>query len=101
MQCHPVVISRWLIRAQVRGRDDATVVVVRRRDGRDRRAPTTPATPRVRAGRARRQGGPGAALENELEETNRPAVVAMYAELDIQAQQLRQATELKSRFCRT
>jgi len=38
-----------------------------------------------------------AALEAELEETNR-GVVALYAELDTQAQQLRQATELKSRF---
>ena len=37
------------------------------------------------------------ALEAELEETNR-GVVALYAELDTQAQQLRQATELKSRF---
>jgi len=31
LQCHPVVIAGWLIREQVRGRDDATVVVVRRR----------------------------------------------------------------------
>ena len=38
-----------------------------------------------------------AALETELEETNR-GVVALYAELDTQAQQLRQATDLKSRF---
>ena len=38
-----------------------------------------------------------AALEAELEETNR-GVVALYAELDTQAQQLRQATDLKSRF---
>jgi len=38
-----------------------------------------------------------AALESELEETNR-GVVALYAELDTQAQQLRQATDLKSRF---
>jgi len=30
LQCHPVVIAGWLIRDQVRGRDDATVVVVRR-----------------------------------------------------------------------
>lgn len=36
-------------------------------------------------------------LRAELEETNR-GVVALYAELDIQAEQLRQATELKSRF---
>jgi signal transduction histidine kinase len=37
------------------------------------------------------------ALQEELDETNR-GVVALYAELDTQAQQLRQATELKSRF---
>ncbi len=38
-----------------------------------------------------------AALQAELDETNR-GVLALYAELDTQAQQLRQATELKSRF---
>jgi signal transduction histidine kinase len=37
------------------------------------------------------------ALQAELEETNR-GVLALYAELDTQAQQLRQATDLKSRF---
>jgi signal transduction histidine kinase len=37
------------------------------------------------------------ALQDELDETNR-GVLALYAELDTQAQQLRQATELKSRF---
>ena len=37
------------------------------------------------------------ALQSELEETNR-GVVALYAELDMQAEHLRQATELKSRF---
>lgn len=37
------------------------------------------------------------ALRIELEETNR-GVVALYAELDMQAEQLRHATELKSRF---
>ncbi|HEY0823590.1 MAG TPA: ATP-binding protein [Ramlibacter sp.] len=37
------------------------------------------------------------ALRIELEETNR-GVLALYAELDAQAEQLRQATELKSRF---
>jgi signal transduction histidine kinase len=37
------------------------------------------------------------ALRAELEETNR-GVLALYAELDVQADQLRQATELKSRF---
>jgi signal transduction histidine kinase len=36
-------------------------------------------------------------LRAELEETNR-GVLALYAELDTQAEQLRQATELKSRF---
>lgn len=36
-------------------------------------------------------------LREELEETNR-GVLALYAELDTQADQLRQATELKSRF---
>lgn len=36
-------------------------------------------------------------LRAELEETNR-GVVALYAELDAQAEQLKQATELKSRF---
>lgn len=36
-------------------------------------------------------------LQEELDETNR-GVLALYAELDNQAQQLRQATELKSRF---
>ncbi|MDY0748609.1 HAMP domain-containing sensor histidine kinase [Paucibacter sp. R3-3] len=38
-----------------------------------------------------------AALQEELDETNR-GVVALYAELDQQAEQLRRATELKSRF---
>ena len=37
------------------------------------------------------------ALRSELEETNR-GVLALYAELDAQADDLRQATELKSRF---
>lgn len=37
------------------------------------------------------------ALSQELEETNR-GVLALYAELDSQAEQLRHATELKSRF---
>jgi signal transduction histidine kinase len=36
-------------------------------------------------------------LQSELDETNR-GVVALYAELDTQAEQLRRATELKSRF---
>lgn len=38
-----------------------------------------------------------AALQEELDETNR-GVLALYSELDVQAQHLRQATELKSRF---
>ena len=38
-----------------------------------------------------------AALREELEETNR-GVVALYAELDAQAEELRRATDLKSRF---
>ncbi len=37
------------------------------------------------------------ALQEEMEETNR-GVVALYAELDAQAEELRGATELKSRF---
>jgi signal transduction histidine kinase len=37
------------------------------------------------------------ALRTELEETNR-GVVALYAELDAQAEELRRATDLKSRF---
>ena len=37
------------------------------------------------------------AMQSELDETNR-GVVALYAELDNQAQQLQRATELKSRF---
>ena len=37
------------------------------------------------------------ALRSELEETNR-GVLALYAELDAQADELREATELKSRF---
>ena len=39
----------------------------------------------------------GDALRAELEETNQ-GVLALYAELDIQAEQLRQASDLKSRF---
>src|ERR1700743_1632368 len=37
------------------------------------------------------------AMQVELDETNR-GVVALYAELDTQAQQLQRATDLKSRF---
>ena len=45
----------------------------------------------------RRLTGEVAALNAELSETNK-GVVALYAELDDQAEQLRQASELKSRF---
>lgn len=38
-----------------------------------------------------------AALREELDETNQ-GVLALYAELDVQAEQLRQASDLKSRF---
>jgi signal transduction histidine kinase len=44
-----------------------------------------------------RQAAQIESLQAELEETNR-GVLALYAELDTQAQQLREATELKSRF---
>jgi signal transduction histidine kinase len=37
------------------------------------------------------------ALRHELDETNR-GVLALYAELDMQAEHLKEATELKSRF---
>jgi len=37
------------------------------------------------------------ALREELDETNQ-GVLALYAELDTQAEQLRQASDLKSRF---
>lgn len=40
------------------------------------------------------------ALREELEETNQ-GVLALYAELDQQAEQLRDVSELKSRFRRT
>ena len=43
------------------------------------------------------QAGQIEAMEMELDETNR-GVVALYAELDTQAQQLQRATDLKSRF---
>jgi hypothetical protein len=38
-----------------------------------------------------------AALREELDETNQ-GVLALYAELDTQAEELRQASDLKSRF---
>lgn len=59
---------------------------------------TSPASPahdpaaELAAARAEAQS-----LRTELEETNR-GVLALYAELDAQAEQLREATELKSRF---
>ncbi|OWQ92216.1 histidine kinase [Roseateles aquatilis] len=53
-----------------------------------------PAALRAALDEARAQVG---AMQQELDETNR-GVLALYAELDTQAQQLRQATELKSRF---
>jgi anti-sigma regulatory factor (Ser/Thr protein kinase) len=31
LQCHPVVLAAWLVRDHCRGRDDTTVVVIRRR----------------------------------------------------------------------
>ena len=43
------------------------------------------------------QAGQIDAMQQELDETNR-GVVALYAELDTQAQQLQRATDLKSRF---
>ena len=43
------------------------------------------------------QAGQIEAMQQELDETNR-GVVALYAELDTQAQQLQRATDLKSRF---
>ena len=46
---------------------------------------------------AQRQAGQLAALEAELTETNK-GVVALYAELEDRAEQLRHASELKSRF---
>ena len=54
----------------------------------------TPQDPAEALAIARREAE---ALRTELEETNR-GVVALYAELDHQADQLRQATELKGRF---
>ncbi|MDB6000801.1 MAG: hypothetical protein JWP52_2500, partial [Rhizobacter sp.] len=30
LRCHPAVIAGWLVREYLRGKDDATVVVVRR-----------------------------------------------------------------------
>jgi signal transduction histidine kinase len=49
------------------------------------------------SGELERLRAEGAALRAELEETNQ-GVLALYAELDTQAEELRQASELKSRF---
>ena len=49
------------------------------------------------AWRAARPPGRAERLNRELEDTNR-GVVALYAELDERAEQLRRADELKSRF---
>jgi signal transduction histidine kinase len=63
--------------------------------------PTTPQTPPDGAPELARQLAEAQAevqaLRTELEETN-SGVLALYAELDMQASELRQATELKSRF---
>jgi signal transduction histidine kinase len=56
--------------------------------------PTTPAELQSALEASRREAQD---LRAELEETNR-GVLALYAELDSQAEQLREATELKSRF---
>lgn len=56
--------------------------------------PTTPEALAAALAESRREAQ---ALRSELEETNR-GVLALYAELDAQADELRQATELKSRF---
>jgi len=56
--------------------------------------PSPPADPQATLEESRRESH---ALRMELEETNR-GVLALYAELDAQAEQLRQATDLKSRF---
>jgi signal transduction histidine kinase len=55
---------------------------------------STPTDPIAALAESRRETQ---ALRQELEETNR-GVLALYAELDAQAEQLREATELKSRF---
>jgi signal transduction histidine kinase len=55
---------------------------------------STPTDPIAALAESRRETQ---ALREELEETNR-GVLALYAELDAQAEQLREATELKSRF---
>ncbi|MCD6078370.1 MAG: histidine kinase [Ramlibacter sp.] len=57
----------------------------------------TPATLEEAAAALERARVEADMLRSELEETNR-GVLALYAELDAQADQLREATELKSRF---
>jgi len=56
-----------------------------------------PDTPQALAQALAESRAESQALRAELEETNR-GVLALYAELDAQAEQLREATELKSRF---
>lgn len=56
-----------------------------------------PQTPAAIHDELERLRAESAALRAELDETNQ-GVVALYAELDTQAEDLRQATELKSRF---
>jgi signal transduction histidine kinase len=53
--------------------------------------------PDIRVGDLDQLKAENAALRVELEETNH-GVLALYAELDVQAEQLRQASDLKSRF---
>jgi signal transduction histidine kinase len=53
--------------------------------------------PDIRSGDLDQLKAENAALRAELEETNH-GVLALYAELDVQADQLRQASDLKSRF---
>lgn len=56
-----------------------------------------PSDPQALQAHARHQAAELASLRAELEETNR-GVLALYAELDMQAEELRRATELKSQF---
>ena len=81
---HPAIIAAALYRDFGRGHDDACVVVVGVN------------TPDLNSELAAREADI-AALRMELDETNR-GVVALYAELDDKAAQLRDANELKSRF---
>lgn len=59
--------------------------------------PEQPPSPELAAAALAESRREAQALRSELEETNR-GVLALYAELDAQAEQLRQANELKSRF---